>query len=233
MNYVIEPIDYGRELTPLLNFTVSDFRPEPYVPPGSITSTHNQPRFGRTNNFGTLINGSQEEVQDYVVGIIIGAMIILIVAICWFFAIICLKIAGPKRVHFLAGRLIKPAPADQSNNEGKGQEVVMAPPQNADGDADEAVPITDAPLDPAVKKHNRAVWFVRLMFVISGLIVITSGGLFYGKGVVAFKDSLDEVSGLHISLTFMNLCSIYGLTSITLLFWVGTAGNCVRARCCK
>ena len=74
-----------RELSPspLLNYTGSDYVPEPYTVPSTISQTHNQPRYGFTNSFGALINVNNDEATDYVLGIIIGAMIILGVAILW------------------------------------------------------------------------------------------------------------------------------------------------------
>ncbi|KAL7531419.1 hypothetical protein ACHAXR_004030 [Thalassiosira sp. AJA248-18] len=185
--------------SPLLNFTTDKYIPEPYVPPNSVISTHRQPRFGRTNDFSTVLDGNSDEVQEYVVGIVLGAMIILIVAICWFFAIVCLKIVGQSRVGFLAGRLVRPAAIQSQDNEGKGGvEVVMAGDQTPDGenDVNEAVPVngaSNAADSKTEKKFVRTVWAVRGVFVLSGMCVIISGGLFYGKGVVSFKNSLDEV----------------------------------------
>lgn len=127
-------------------------------------------------------------------------MIILIVAILWFFVIVCLKIAGRKRVGFFAGRLVRPvdssASSDGGGGKGDGVEVVMAGNGQEEDDVDEAVPVdTAAAANSTVdKKFKRRVWFVRGVFVISGLMVIIAGGLFYGKGVVAFKDSVDDVS---------------------------------------
>ncbi|KAL7551454.1 hypothetical protein ACHAWF_014641 [Thalassiosira exigua] len=184
----VDPRD-ERWLTELLNFTASDFVPEPYVVPGAISSTHNQPRFGFTNDFDVFIEGNQQQVKEYVLGVIIGAMIILILALLWFFAIVCLKIAGPSKVGFLAGRLVRPA-ADQhkENEETGGVEAVLA--------GEEATPV-DTPTNAAghdhVDKFTRRTWIVRGIFVLSGILVIISGGLFYGKGVVSFKNSLDEV----------------------------------------
>lgn len=201
MDYYAFDIDGSRELTPLVNFSASDYIPEPYTPPRSIASTHNQPRFGRTNDFETLINGTNDDIQDYIIGIILGAMIILIVAILWFFVIVCLKVAGRKRVGFFAGRLVRPVASSASSDgsgggKGDGVEVVMAGNgQEDNNDVDEAVPVDTAAAasNTVDKKFKRRVWFVRGVFVISGLMVIAAGGLFYGKGVAAFKDSLDEV----------------------------------------
>ena len=55
---------------------------------------------------------SEETAQDYILGIVIGAMIILIVALLWFFVIIVLKLQGQKKVGFFAGRLVRPVDAN-------------------------------------------------------------------------------------------------------------------------
>lgn len=191
MEYIIER--NGRELTPLINYTESNYMPKPYEVPKAISKTHEQPRFGRTNDIGALINGS-EQVDDYILGIIIGAMIILIVAIVWFFAVVCLKIAGQKRVGFLAGRLTRPSSANSSqgtDEDGEKGAIEVVMENDDDGGSneervDEAVLMSstmnnstnESPVD---KNFNRRVWAVRGVFVLSGLLVIISGGLFYGK----------------------------------------------------
>mmetsp|Transcript_32560 Transcript_32560/g.60154 ORF Transcript_32560/g.60154 Transcript_32560/m.60154 type:complete len:363 (+) Transcript_32560:105-1193(+) len=194
-----------RELSPspLLNYTGSNYVPKPYTVPSAISQTHNQPRYGFTNNFKALISGNNDEATDYVLGIIIGAMIILGVAILWFLAIVVLKILGQKKVGFLAGLFVRPSQSLQGtegNEEKGGVEVVMEGDQPSNGDNDddisEAVPVngTNYTLDDKhVKKFKRTVWAVRGIFVLSGMFVIISGGIFYGKGVVSFKNSIDEV----------------------------------------
>lgn len=143
---------------------------------------------------------SEETAQDYILGIVIGAMIILIVALLWFFVIIILKLQGQKKVGFFAGRLIRPIDA---NLIAAKQQAIADDNANEDnqplneGVVNEAVPVSSS--TPQYRdantneKFNQRVWAVRLMFVLSGCFVIIAGGLFYGKGVVAFKQSIDEV----------------------------------------
>ena len=195
-----------RELYPMLNWTDSNYTPAEYIAPGAIEQTHNQPRWGHTNNLGALIDANSEETaQDYVLGVIIGAMVILIVALVWFFAIVVLKIMGEKKVGFLAGRLVRPVdlnnlPDTQQAGvevviENEGEEQPLNKEAGAENEVDEAVPVTNNnhEFSPAEKRFNRKVWAVRIMFVLSGILVMISGGLFYGKGVVSFKNSIDEV----------------------------------------
>ncbi|KAL9178595.1 hypothetical protein ACHAXT_001933 [Thalassiosira profunda] len=202
---------WRRRLDPLINFTVNDFAPVEYVPPSHISNTHNQPRFGFTNDVGVLLSGSEEQKQEYVKGVLIGAMIILGVAVLWFLIIISLKAMGQKKVGFLAGRLVRPEhgakKAEGAGGEETGVEVVMEgdkSPDDEDGNVpgeneiSEAVPIASSAgeavdAEKTEKKFRRKVWAVRGMFVVSGILVMVAGGLFYGKGVTAFRDSLDEV----------------------------------------
>ena len=209
---------WRRRLDPLINFTAnSSYSPEEYVPPKHISNTHNQPRFGFTNDVGVLLSGSEEQKQEYVKGVLIGAMIILGVAVLWFLVIISLKAMGQKKVGFLAGRLVRPdgsKKADGAGGEEAGVEVVMEGDKPSDDNGNvpgeneisEAVPIASSAgeavdAEKTEKKFRRKVWAVRGMFVISGILVMVAGGLFYGKGVTAFKDSLDEVRQTHIHLS--------------------------------
>mmetsp|Transcript_10148 Transcript_10148/g.21980 ORF Transcript_10148/g.21980 Transcript_10148/m.21980 type:complete len:571 (+) Transcript_10148:153-1865(+) len=200
MDYSIKP-SLTRELSPLINFTDSGYIPDTYTPPAAISSTHNQPRFGYTNDLGALIEDGNDQQKEYVLGIIIGAIIIFCVALLWFLVIVILKILGQKKVGFFGGRFVRPGiqPEGGDGNEEKGGvEVVMAPGgRDQDHEISEAVP-ADSTYDNAVddkteKRFATTVWTVRVLFVLSGIFVIISGGLFYGKGVVSFKNSIDEV----------------------------------------
>lgn len=117
-----------------------------------------------------------------------GSVIILIIALVWFMAIIGLKIAGQKRVGFLAGRLENTEASNLATS--GGVEVVMENEEYAHGEKGEgfdksvAAQKNDGEVD---KRFKKKVWAVRAAFVISGICVITCAGLFYGKGVVSFK----------------------------------------------
>lgn len=191
-----------RHLTPLLDYTPSTYIPEPYTAPATISATHNQPRYGHTNNFETLIDGGEDATKDYITGIIIGAIIILSVAVVWFMVIVVLKFMGEKKVGFLAGRLIRPTTTTGTSSKEEGVEVVMPSSSNQQDGIDEGIPVnnnathttTSNTIDsPTEQKFTRSVYLTRTIFILSGIIVIISGGLFYGKGVVSFKNSIDEV----------------------------------------
>jgi len=182
-----------RHLEPLLDYTPSTYIPEPYTAPNSISATHNQPRYGHTNDFETLIDGGEDATRDYITGIIIGALIILSVAVVWFLAIVILKCMGEKKVGFLAGRLIRHTATTGSSSKGEGVEVVMPSPSNPEDGIDEGVPVNHAIDTETEQKFTRSVHLIRAIFILSAIVVIISGGVFYGKGVVSFKNSIDEV----------------------------------------
>ena len=108
---------------PLETYNASDFHPPPYNPSANVDHQHHFPRFGHTNNFDALVEGvtrqsSSSTSTDYIVGVCAGAMLIFGVALLWGMVIIGLKIAGQKRVGFLAGRLEHPGCSDEASDSG-------------------------------------------------------------------------------------------------------------------
>jgi len=179
-----------RHLEELLSYTPSNYLPADYVAPRGIQSQHNSPRYGFPNDISSLIDGS-DDVTDYILGVVIGAIIILLVAVVWGFIIAGLRIAGPKRVGFLAGKFVEPG--SEWNDGKEGIEVVYDPtgdPSSENHRVSTAVPVVD---EATARSFNRRVWLVRGMFVLSGIAVIISGILFYAKGVAAFQSSLNSV----------------------------------------
>mmetsp|Transcript_11098 Transcript_11098/g.23091 ORF Transcript_11098/g.23091 Transcript_11098/m.23091 type:complete len:480 (+) Transcript_11098:181-1620(+) len=199
MNSLLSDRDFmPRELYPLTDYSPEPYTPKPYIVPASIERTHDLPRYGMPRSLDSVVEG---EAKDYIVGVVIGSIIILLVAVCWFMVIICLRIAGRNRVGFLAGRFQKPSFASLAESDGV--EVVIG--NEGEEHRDSSVEKTKEE-----KKYYRKVWVARIVFIISGLFVIVAGGLFYGKGVVAFKRSIDEVSsGLQLvqntALTAINV----------------------------
>lgn len=181
MNFPSEK-SYGRSLYPLLQYNESSFIPEPYVPPRIIQDAHQQPRFGRPNNLDGVINGVQQQTREYVTGLIIGSLIIAIVAIVWLFAIVCLKIAGPKRVGFFSGRFVRPSSNPEEDKRGEADivDVVM-------DEGNETLPSISkggTTVSPQTSMNfGRRVSVVRVLFVLSGIAVLISGMfVFYSDG---------------------------------------------------
>lgn len=141
-----------------------------------------------------MLSDNSEQQKDYVLGVIIGAIIILSVAVIWLVLILSLRIAGQDRVGFLAGRLVK------YTEENGGVEVEIN--DEEDDLIDEAHEVEQTTEKREVL-FKRKVTAVRLVFVISGMIVISSGCIFYGKGVVSFRRSFSEVrKGINVSTYF-------------------------------
>lgn len=173
-----------RLLYPLLEYNESSYIPEPYVPPRIINETHLHTRFGRLNTLNGVIDGNKEQTREYVTGVVIGSLIIAIVAVIWFFVVVCLKVAGPKRVGFLSGRFVRPYDSPQKEEDDDGVEVILEGDQPSDenGDAIERIEpttldsTTSPTSDPRVRKNfGIRVGIVRTIFVLSGLAVIASG----------------------------------------------------------
>jgi hypothetical protein len=184
---------YERLLYPLLQYNESYYDPPNYVPPPIVTDTHDQPRFGLPNNLDGVISGDEKQTRDYVTGAIIGSLIIAIVAIVWFIAIICLKIAGTKRVGFLAGRFVRPYDAAAIGTESekdRGVEVVLdrdddegddqhrnepSPPPTNNNNSPAAAAAAYPDQSRARENFGIRVGIVRALFLLSGIVVIVSG----------------------------------------------------------
>jgi len=205
---------------PLPVFNATPYNPPPYTATKNIQSQHyNTFRFGHTNNIETLVKAVQDDniksAESYILGVVSAAMVIFAIGLVWSMVIIGLKIAGQKRVGFLAGRLEHP---DYVSGEESSEP--RTPHSSTVGEEESGMEIEREENDLASplisarnnsigteieetlqkeKKWKRKVWAVRATFVISGLCVLVAGALFYAKGVTSFKNSLDSTSsGLHI-----------------------------------
>lgn len=193
--------DHQRILTELEEFNQSSYQPAPYLVPQTVENRHNSPRFGLPSDITPLLDGSasKNDATDYIVGIAIGAIIVLAVALVWFFVIVSLKVAGSEKVGFLAGRFSEPAGSGSGCNgaEKEGTEVQLEDNGRSELRISTAVPVAD---EGKRKSFKRRVWFVRGMFILSGIGVIVGGALFYSMGVTAFQSSLNSVKeGLDLT----------------------------------
>lgn len=156
-----------------------------------------------------------KSAESYILGVVSAAMVIFAIGLVWSMVIIGLKIAGQKRVGFLAGRLEHPGVSGEESSE-----QPRTPHSSVVGEEEDGMEIEREDDDLASsligsrnnsigsdleatiqkeKKWKRKVWAVRATFIISGLCVLVAGALFYAKGVTSFKNSLDSTSsGLHI-----------------------------------
>ena len=194
LNPSLQPRTSTRYLAPLMNYTSENYTAPEYEVMRSILRSHYQPRFGHNNDFGDLLSDDTEQQKDYILGVLIGSIIIFGVALMFFAVIISLKIAGQDRVGFLAGRFVKYTPRDTPTED------------SIDCFVDEEERI-DEPrvVDQTTEKRNalskRTSLAVRLMFVLSGIIIIVFTGIFYGKGIDSFRRSFAEVrKGIDVSM---------------------------------
>ena len=208
---------------PLPVFNATPFNPPPYTATKNIQQQHDTYRFGHTNNIETLVKAVQDDniksAESYILGVVSAAMLLFAIGLVWCMVIIILKIAGQKRVGFLAGRLEHPDYV--SDEEVKESNEPRTPHSSTVGEQEDRMEIEREEGDfasPLIsgrnnsigtdlevtlqkeKKFKRKVWAVRATFVISGLcVLLVAGALFYAKGVTSFKNSLDSTSsGLHI-----------------------------------
>ena len=95
-----------RRLHDAVNITV--FPKEPYIPPpyqptDAIVRTHLLPRLGFPKNIGVIWNGNQDQIQTYIIGIVINSCIIIGVMAVALLIMAILRCCGYKRVGFLVG----------------------------------------------------------------------------------------------------------------------------------
>eukprot|EP00804_Cyclotella_cryptica_P011550 CCRYP_012069-RA/>CCRYP_012069-RA protein AED:0.05 eAED:0.05 QI:236/1/1/1/1/1/6/761/608 len=199
-----------------LHNSTTAFEPTPFVPSPIIERYHNVWRFGHSNNFtmlvdGIFVEGDGGEGRSYVDGVIAVSVFVLVVSIIWVCVIFAFKYAGPKRVGFLAGCLIEPDHTKQVSPRTSVEflSVIQEEDEILDVDESESVLIADPMVDtPFIitdnieeemrrveleKKFLRKVTTVRAVFLLSGVGVIISGGLFYGKGVKSLNNAFAEV----------------------------------------
>lgn len=206
---------------PLETYNATPFTPKQYDVTKMVEGQHQFTRFGHTNNFQAFVSGitnSSDTSTDYILGVCAAAMLVFVVALVWFMVITGLKVAGQKKVGFLAGRLIHPD-FDENAERGSGMTLPVIEEEPAseeiesliesDADTESPLIITADAHSPLLisnnididleqvkkeKKFNRKVLAVRAVFVLSGISVMVCGILFYAKGVSAFGRSLDAVS---------------------------------------
>ncbi|KAL7551453.1 hypothetical protein ACHAWF_014640 [Thalassiosira exigua] len=195
---------------PLETFNATEYTPRPYRPSVNIERQHHFPRFGNTNNFQELVAGlagSSGTAKDYIVGVCAGAMLIFCVGLLWIGVVVGLKIAGRKKVDFLAGRLEYPVEmSPREDDAGTSasshvEEEATVDDAESHAEADAASPLIAADDVGAQeerlkreKKFNRKVLAVRATFVLSGAGVVVASCLYYAKGIALFKESLGSAN---------------------------------------
>lgn len=143
--------------------------------------------------------------------VVIVSVIVLIVSIIWTCMILAFKCAGPRKVGFLAGRLAEPDPTRKISPRTSAEFLSVIQEEDEAVDVDEGesllsadlvastpMVITDVMEEEARRveletKFARKVTAVRAAFLLSGVGVIITQGLYYGKGVNSLNNAFDEV----------------------------------------
>jgi hypothetical protein len=203
---------------PLDEYNATSYVPEPYSPSRDTELLHRFTRFGHTNNIEAFITGTS--TNNYIVGCCAAAMLIFAIALVWFMIIIGFKVAGPKKVGFLAGKLHHPDyDLASSSTRDVGKLTVIEEETSFSSDTENESLIASDISSPFInarkstennstfaqtdKKFKRKVIAIRGTFFVSGLCVIVCGALFYAKGMTMFRKSLESTSyGLEVRLSF-------------------------------
>lgn len=202
---------------PLDEYNATSFVPEPYAPSRDTEILHRFTRFGHTNNIEAFITGTSTE--NYIVGCCAAAMLIFAIALVWFMVIIGFKVAGPKKVGFLAGKLHHPDYDSASSPRDVGKLTVIEEETSFSSDTENESLIASDISSPFIsgestkknstiaqteKQFMRKVVAVRGTFFISGLCVIVCGALFYSKGMALFRKSVENTSyGLEVRVSLI------------------------------
>lgn len=206
-------------MAPLPEFPdVKQFRPDLFVPTSVIRRLHAWPRYGLPSSTSALASGNSEQQKDYVLGIIIGSLIILGVAILWTLVLLILKCCG-RRVGCASGRPHAPKPpVRQNTNRQEGFEVTESTKiQFVEGEMEDADPSKLAfnvdeqyqfdleNYERNLKKHNRSMLLTRISFMLAGLTAIIASTLFFAKGAEELVQSLNTAQlSLDLADTTLN-----------------------------
>jgi len=190
------------------------FRPDLFVPTNIIRRLHAWPRYGLPRSLSALVSGDSEEQKDYVMGIIIGSLVILGVAILWALVLLILKCCG-RRVGCASGRPQCPKPPvhRRSRSRQEGFEVTeskvhIVEIEESDPSAlvteDQEYEVAMEKYERDLKRHIRSMLLTRIIFMLAGLTAIVASTLFFAKGAEALVESLNTVQ-LSLDLTDANL----------------------------
>mmetsp|Transcript_33721 Transcript_33721/g.73041 ORF Transcript_33721/g.73041 Transcript_33721/m.73041 type:complete len:592 (-) Transcript_33721:815-2590(-) len=212
-----------RELHPLPELTPDTYEPTNFTVTHFIQRMHSWPRFGLTTDINSLLSGESEQQKDYIVGIVAGSLIILGVAVVWLLVLLVLKCCG-KRVGCASGKPRCPVRPDiasaTSATEPSQIGFEVSDKANVPDDSTRVIQVEEA-ADPTMeewerklKRHERTMWWTRMLFMLAGTVAIISSFLFFTMGAGSLIQSLNSVQrglnltydtlddGINVSLTF-------------------------------
>jgi hypothetical protein len=84
---------------------LEDFDAPPFQNTPAILWMHNlTPRFGRRNDVLSLMQGTEEEQQDYIIGLLASSIAMLCFFGLWMIVLAVFKCMGPSEVGILSGK---------------------------------------------------------------------------------------------------------------------------------
>jgi hypothetical protein len=165
-------------------------------------------RFGHSNNFTSLFQ-EDEDVEDYILGLIFVGCLIMSLFLAWAVLLIVLKCAFRQyNVGFLSGSAYRAKVQEEQT-----KEILEAP--------DGAI-VREAPVDGLVNEGKRK-WpdrptRGRIVFLLSGVIYITFSALLVTKGITNLQSTVNtlNVSAQQIRLISAEAADIIqtGLTDL-------------------
>lgn len=178
-----------------LDDTLDEFQAPGFSNTAAIEWMHTAPpRFGHVSDLNELINGSQEDGKDYIIGLLAPSIAMFCFFSVWITTILLLKCCGRKRVGFWSGS-ITPVPAEPA----KGGRLEDHLEHRAWGAQRQAT--------------KRRMTIMRLIVLFAGASIITCAGLMVSQGVSSLVDTLDggrNFISIAISLTQQGIDLIDG-----------------------
>jgi hypothetical protein len=132
------------------------------------------PRFGHDSDLNDVINGSQEDRDDYLKGLLASSIAMFCFFSVWITTLLVLKCCGLKRVGFWSGS-VTPLPSTSPNQGGRLEDYLERRAWSAQKQA-----------------AKRRLTIMRLIVLFAGTSVIISAGLMVARGVSSLVDTLDE-----------------------------------------
>jgi len=158
-------------------FSIDEYVAPTYKETPSVIRSKHTPRFGNTDDIGSLISGTRMEKRSYITGVVAISIIILLIFAIWSIVLIVLKCLG-KKVGCAAGippKLPKKDIVDASSS------------------SHAAHNYTDDENEERAKKIKCTILWTRIIFILCGIGNIISSSIFVHYGVNSLQNSIVDV----------------------------------------
>ena len=176
----IMEIDNQRYLSPFTKedlFSIDEYVAPTYKDTPSVIRSKRTPRFGNTDDIGSLINGTPMDKRSYITGVVAISIIILLIFTIWSIVLIVFKCLG-KKVGCAAGIPPKLPKKD----------IVHASSYAVHDYADDGN-------EERAKKIKCTILWTRIIFILCGISNIISSSIFVHYGVNSLQNSIVDVEG--------------------------------------